>query len=48
MSPQLRLQLQQATEECARPGDSGSGAASLLRLRWLLQAVLRELQEAGE
>ncbi|XP_055454719.1 divergent protein kinase domain 1C [Psammomys obesus] len=52
VSPQLRLQLQQATEECARPGGSSGGSRPspqvLPRLRWLLQAALRELQEAAE
>ncbi|KAM4841409.1 divergent protein kinase domain 1C [Thomomys bottae] len=51
ISPQLQLQLQQAVQECADPaGPSGNSwrvpPNVFWKLRWLLQAILRELQEA--
>ncbi|XP_035317220.1 divergent protein kinase domain 1C-like [Cricetulus griseus] len=50
ISPQLRLQLQQAVQECAHhggpSGNSRTASSSVFwKLRWLLQATLRELQE---
>ncbi|XP_038185301.1 divergent protein kinase domain 1C [Arvicola amphibius] len=50
VSPQLRLQLQQAVQECAhQEGPSGNSRTAssgvFWKLRWLLQATLRELQE---
>lgn len=50
ISPQLQLQLQQAVQECAHHGDpsgnSWTASSSVFwKLRWLLQATLKELQE---
>ncbi|XP_048219246.1 LOW QUALITY PROTEIN: divergent protein kinase domain 1C [Perognathus longimembris pacificus] len=51
ISAQLQLQLRQAVQECADPGSPpgpsrGAAPAVFWKLRWLLQAVLRELREA--
>ncbi|XP_042549447.1 divergent protein kinase domain 1C [Dipodomys spectabilis] len=48
ISTQLELQLQQAVQECVDAGGSAWRVAPHVfwKLQWLLQAILRELQEA--